>query len=161
MRKTIAIILSVLFLAACNLPTSSPDTVTATANSQNCYFTWASQSLPDLTAKVQSAINVASLIGVRANAEAYGENCTDSRTNKPVSFSTLETDFNITVKVANLTDKAAMGNLLENILVVLDSIPTDKIPGTQPGAIAVSFRAGNDELNLMFTVTAGKSARRQ
>jgi hypothetical protein len=158
-RNFFAIILPVLLLAACNFPLSTPEAVTATSNSQNCYFNWASQPLPDLSAKVQSAINAAGLADVSENAEAYGENCIDSQTNTPVSFGTLETDFHITVKVVNLTDKKNLGNLLEKILVVLDTFPAGKIPGPQPGSINVSFQAGSDELNLMFSVPAGKSAR--
>jgi hypothetical protein len=160
-RKFLASILTVILLAACNLPHSTPDIVPTTASSQNCFFTWDSQSLPGLTTKVQSALNAAGLTGVSANVQAYGENCTDPRTNKPVSFSTLETDFYITVKIANLTDKAAMGNLLEKILVVLDAFPVGQIPGPQPGNIAVTFQAGSDRLNLVFTVPAGKSGRQK
>ena len=161
MRNFIAIILPVLLLAACNLPRSTPTVVTTTANSQNCYFNWASQPLPELSAKVQAAINASGLKGVSANAEAYGENCIDPQTNKPVSFGALETDFHITVKVANLTDKENLGILLEKVLVVLDTFPAGKIPGPEPGSITVSFQAGIDELNVMFTMPAEKSARLQ
>ena len=159
MRKFLASILIVILLAACNLPISTPDNVSTTASSQNCVLTWASQSLPGPTVKVQSALTSAGLTGVSVEVEAYGENCTDPQTNKPVSFSTLETDFYITVKMANLTDKAAMGNSLEKILVVLDAFPVGQIPGPQPGNVSVSFEAGSDRLNIMFTVPAGKSAR--
>ena len=159
MRRIFAILLSVLLLVACTVLQSIPDTRTAPATSQNCIFAWATQPLPDLTAKVQAAINAAGLTGVSASAEAYGENCNDSQTNKLNRFSTLETDFFITVKVANLTDTDNMGNLLDKILVVLDTFPAGKIPGPQPGSIAVSFRVGSEELNLMFTVPAGKTAR--
>jgi hypothetical protein len=160
-RKIFAIILPVFLLAACHLPYSISGTATATANPHNCYFNWASLPLPDLSAKVQAAINAAALTDVRVTAEAYGENCYDSQTNKPVSFSTLEADFYFTVKVVNLTDQSNLGNLLEKILHVLDTIPPGKIPGPQPGKIAVSFQAGNQQLNISFTVTAGKSARLQ
>ena len=161
MRQIFATLLCVLILAACTAPHSFPETRTAPANSQNCIFTWATQPLPELTAKVQAAINAAGLTGVSANAEAYGENCNDSQTNKLIRFSTLETDFFINVKVANLADEDNMGNLLEKILVVLDTFPAGKIPGPQPGNITVSFRSGSDELNLLFTVSTGKSARLQ
>jgi hypothetical protein len=114
-----------------------------------------------VSANVQAAINAAGLKNVSTNAQAYGENCYDSQTNKPVSFSTLETDFYITVKVADLTDQSNLGTLLEKILNVLDTFPPGKIPGPQPGKIAVSFQAGNQELNLTFTVPSGKSARLQ
>ena len=161
MRQFFAILLSVLILAACTVPQSIPDTPTVSANSQNCIYAWATQPLPELSEKVQAAISAAGLTGVNANVEAYGENCIDSQTNRSVRFSTLETDFYIIVKVANLTDEDNMGNFLEKILVVLDTFPAGKIPGPQPGNIAVSFRTGSDELNLLFTVSAGKSARLQ
>lgn len=161
MRKIIAIILPVFLLAACHLPHFISGTATATANAHNCYFNWASQPLPALSANVQAAINAAGLKEVSIKAQTYGENCYDSQTNKPLSFSTLETDFYITAKVADLTDLSNLGNLLEKILLVLDTIPPGKIPGPQPGKIAVSFQAGNQQLNISFTVAAGKSARLQ
>jgi hypothetical protein len=163
MRKIIAILLPVLILAACNLPrhTPYPGVTPATDKSANqpCYFNWATQPLPELSEKIQDAINAAGLRGVLATAEAYGEDCYDSQTNKPVSFGALETDFHITAKVTNLTNKDDLGNSLEKILVVLDAFPIGKIPGPQPGYINVSFQTGSDELNIMFTVTAGTTAR--
>ncbi len=161
MRRIIAILLTVIILAACNFPTRTPELESPPVNPQNCAFSWASQPLPDLSNQVQSAVDAARLKGVKATAEAFGENCYDSQTNKAVSFATLETDFHVTAKVNDLTDKDDLGNLLEKILIVLDSFPTDKIPGQQAGYISVSFQSGNDELNLMFIVTAGKSARTQ
>ena len=159
MRQIFAILLSAFLLVACTVPQPIPDTRTAPATSQNCIFAWATQPLPDLTAKVQAAINAAGLTGVSANAEAYGENCYDSQTNKPVRFSTLETDFYITVKVTTLIDKDILGKLLEKILAVLDSFPPGKIPGPQAGKVNISFETGSDSLHLMFSVPAGKTAR--
>jgi hypothetical protein len=131
------------------------------ANSQDCYFNWATQPLPDLSAEIQTAINAAGLRGVLVTAEAYGENCIDAQTNEPVSFATLETDFRIVATITNLNNKDNLGNLLEKILDVLDDFPAGKIPGAQPGYIFVSFRTGSDEINMSFTVTAGNSARAQ
>ena len=163
MRKIIAILLTVISLAACNLPTQTPTpmAVNPPANSSQCYFTWATQNLPELTTQIEAAIKAARLTGVSARAEAYGENCIDPQTNKPVSFGTMETDFHITAKVDDLSNKDELGNLLEKILVVLDGFPVGKIPGPQPGYINVSFQSASGELNLMFIVTAGKSAREQ
>jgi hypothetical protein len=159
MRKIIGLLIPILILTACNFPRAAQNQATTPPSSQQCYFTWATQPLPAVSEKVQTAIDTSGLVGVRATAEAYGENCSDSQTNQPVSFGALETDFHISAKVANLTDRNSLGNLLEKILVVLDNFPTGKIPGPQPGYISVAFQAGNDELNLMFTTTAGKSAR--
>ena len=161
MRRIITLLLTVFSLAACNLPTATPELLNPPANPAQCYFNWATQALPDLTKQVQSAIDAARLTGVKATVEAYGENCYDSQTNKPVSFATLETDFHILATVNDLTDKDDLGNLLEKVLIVLDDFPAGKIPGPEPGYISVSFQSGSVELNLMFLVSAGKSARAQ
>jgi len=159
LRKSIAVYSFILILAACTLPRSTPTIATEPGNSQNCYFNWATQPLPELSAKVMAAINAAGLKGVIAVAETYGENCIDPQTNKPVSFAVLETDFQVTVTVTDLSDTTDLGNSLEKILGVLDGLAPGDIPGPQPGYIFVSYRTGSDELNMSFTVTAGKSAR--
>ena len=164
MRKIIAILLSVFILAACNLPSSTPDpggvpTTDTPVNYQNCYFNWATQPLPELSAQVQAAINTAGLTGVIATAEVYGENCYNSQTNKPVSFSAMETDFRLSVPVDNLNDYEKLGNLLEEILTVLDGFPTEMTPGPQPGYVGVTFLTELDELHIWFQIADGKSAR--
>jgi len=58
-------------------------------------------------------MEAAGLKDVTVRAEAYGENCYDSQTNEPVSFGAMETNFHITVKVADLAAKDDLGNLLE------------------------------------------------
>ncbi len=161
MRKFISIILPVLLLAACNFPHLTPAWGISPANSQKCSYKWATQPLPDLTEKVQAAVNAAGMRDVHATAEVYGENCIDSQTNQPVSFNALETDFHITAYVVDLTDKDELGDLLQKVLVILDVFPTGKIPGPQPGNINISFQTSSDRLNLMFTVTAERSARLQ
>jgi hypothetical protein len=157
--KSLAIFTFILILAACNLPRSTPTSAAPPGNSQNCYFNWATQPLPELSASVQSSINSVGLKGVIAKAEAYGENCIDPQTNKPIRFAVLETDFRVAVTVTDLGDTTDLGNRLEKILGVLDAFEVGDIPGTQPGYIFVTYRAGSDELNISFTVAAGKSAR--
>jgi hypothetical protein len=162
-RRILALILTALLLVACNLPHNGIDLgaapATDTPANQPCFFNWDAQSLPDLSAQVQAGMEAAGLRNVTVRAEAYGESCYDSQTNEPVSFGAMETDFHITVKVADLADKDNLGNSLEKILVVLDKFPTGTTPGPQPGYIGISFRTGSDELNLWFIVTEGKSAR--
>ncbi len=159
MRKIVALLIPVLLLAACNPPLATPNAGTTPGNSQKCFYTWATQAQPVLSTQVQAAMRTAGLTNVQARADAYGENCTDPQTNQPVSFSVLETDFHINVKVSDLTNQDDLGNSLEKILTVLDGFPPGKIPGPQAGTISVSFEASGDALNLMFSVPAGKSAR--
>lgn len=168
MRKSFAILSALLILAACNLPRSNlgsnpggagvPQDV-ATTNPQACISNWDTRPLPAISARLQSAIRAAGLTGVRASAEAYGEDCTYPQGNAPTSFTSMETDFHITARVADLSDTAALGNLLEKVLVILDAFPAGSTPGPQPGSIRVSFQGGSDELNLTFTTTAEQSAR--
>ena len=159
------ILISTILLAACNFQRSTPRMVTeagsATPSNQPCSFNWATQPLPDLSAKVLAAMQTAGLNGISVTAEAYGENCYDTRTNEPVSFTAMETDFRVTAQVKVLTDKGQLGNLLERILIILDGFPTGSTPGPLPGYIGVSFKAGDDELRLWFPATDGVSARDQ
>jgi hypothetical protein len=173
MNKIIALALTCSMLVACNLP-HSPDLVTGTpatespilapetatpTNIPNCYFNWTTQPLPELSTQIQAAMDASGLTGVTARAEAYGENCYDYQTDKPVYFSAMETDFRITVEVKNLSDKAHLGDLLERILVVLDGFPTEATPGPNPGYVGVTFHARDDDLRLWLTVADGESAR--
>ena len=159
MRKILATIVPILFLAACafNQPTQRADSIPATP--QQCYWNWANQSLPDITAQVQSSLDTSGLKGVVATAQAFGENCIDLQTNKPASFAIMETDFHFTAQVADPADKTELGNLLEKILVVLDNFPAGKIPGARPGYVNISFQTGKNEVNLSVNITAGKAAR--
>ena len=163
MHKAFFLFLAIL-LTACNLTRSTPDigAVSATnapTNPQNCYFNWATQPLPELTAQVQAAINAAGLTGIIATAEAYGENCYDYQTDKPVSFTAMETDFRLSVPMDTLNDYEKLGNLLEKILTVLDGFPTEMTPGLQPGYVGVTFFSEIDELHVWFHIEDGESAR--
>ena len=160
MRKILVLFLAFL-LAACNLsipPAPSTETPTTGNSSTQCAWEWATQSLPDVSAGVQSALEVAGLTGMTVTAEAYGENCITGA-GVVDSFAVMETDFRISVKMPALTDSALLGSLLEKILIVLDAFPPGVTPGPNPGYIGVTFQAGNDELRLWFTVADGKSAR--
>jgi hypothetical protein len=161
MRQFVAMLFTVLLLAACTVPRSIPETHTAPAISQNCAYAWATQPLPDLTAKVQSAIQAAGLKDIRASAEAYGENCLDPQTGKVLGFATMETDFRFTAQVADLTDLEELGTVLEKVLIVLEAFPLGKIPGPQAGYIAITFQSGKDQVAISFTAPAGESARMQ
>ncbi len=164
MHKVAALLL-VIFLAACNLPRFAIDPATpppsVTPDYKNCYFNWATHSLPEISTKVQEAMDKAGLKDVTAFAEAYGENCYDSQTNEIAGFSAMETDFRVTVEVTDLQDTETLGNLLERILVVLDQFPTRSTPGPKPGYVGVRFHSGDQELYLWFLVEDGKAARDQ
>ena len=158
MRKIFLLLLTML-LAACNLPgPTAPVTETPGAGYTQCAWNWATQPLPELSAQVQSALEAAGLTGITASAEAYGENCITA-TGVVDHFAAMETDFRITVQVASLSDLEALGALLEQILVVLDTFPPGATPGPNAGYVGVAFQTGNEDLNLWFTAYDGESAR--
>ncbi len=163
--KLLRTLFLVLIFAACR-PLPAPisptptETLTDPAYPPQCAYVWARQALPELSAQAQQAFDEAGMTGVTARAGAYGENCVDAQ-GKVVSFSTMETDFYVIAEVTDLTDNENLGNILEDLLIVLDGFPPDETPGPQPGYIGVTFQAGDDLLNLWFSVTAGEEARKQ
>jgi hypothetical protein len=134
---------------------------TDTPVEENCAFAWATQSLPDLTKQVQEALDQAGLTDVRARAEAYGENCISSITNKVVSFGAMETDYHFTTQVADLKDADALGTLVEKMLVVLDQFPVGSTPGPRTGYVGVHFLQNGEELNLWFQADTANAARNE
>jgi hypothetical protein len=168
------LVLCLITIFACNLPrpdidpatptnTATPllPTLTPTATEvpyEQCAWNWATKSLPELSAQVQSAMEAAGLTGVTAVAEAYGENCITA-SGEVARFAAMETDFRITIQVDALDNREALGTLLEKILVTLDGFPTETTPGPNPGYVGVTFQSGDDSLRLWFPIIEGESAR--
>ena len=94
-------------------------------------------------------------------AQAYGENCVmDS--GRVQSFSTMQTDFRVSLKVPDLNDQPALGALMEQIFLILDLYPLGSVPGPQPGYIGIEFSDGSSSpLNLWFKRTDADAARNQ
>jgi hypothetical protein len=105
-----------------------------------------------------SCADSAGLTGVTATVEAFGENCIIGTVDVD-HFATMETDFHFRMDVPELANTAALGALLERILVMLDTFPPGTAPGPRPGDIGVRFVHGAQEFILWFTVTSSKSAR--
>jgi hypothetical protein len=160
MRKSLLLLILIFLLAGCVLPRpkTTEERPSTTPSNTQCAWSWTTQSLPDLSAKVEAAMQAAGLKGISINAEAYGENCLTNAGGVD-HFAAMETDFHIVVQVNSLKDTQELGGLLEGILLVLDGFPTGTIPGPNPGYVGVTFRKGSEGLNLWFPVTEGKSAR--
>lgn len=163
----------IFLLVACNFPKtgvsvqpSSETTIEAGTQqiveptqdyeSTACGFMWASNPLPELSDNFDKALKEVQS-QASGYAEAYGENCVDNEGNV-VRFLTMETDFHITLKVNDLEDKQALGNLIEQVLAVVAKYPPEDTPGPQPGYVGITFEAPIDELRLWFTQTDGETA---
>ena len=135
-----------------SIETESPQGFTA----NECAYVWARESLPDLSKGFKEALQK---IQPQADgyAEAYGENCIDSQGNV-VRFLALETDFYVTLKVIDLEAKQALGEWIEQVLVVVAKFPVEDTPGPQPGYVGITFETPGDELRLWFTQMDAETA---
>jgi hypothetical protein len=113
-----------------------------------CYFNWATQDLPELTAEVQAAMDAAGLENVSVSAYAYGENCYAYDTNEVVYFATMETDFDVTAQVDDLEDSEALGDQTADILAVLNEFPPGETPGPMPGQITITYVKDSEQVVL-------------
>ena|SRR5690242_8562384 len=127
-----------------NLPATPP-------NPQDCGYQWANQDLPELSSSFQSSIQ-ALQPGAQAKAYAFGENCmlADGSVG---GFSAMETDFNITVPVNDLTNESDLGEWIVKVMQVIENIPKDQIAGPQPGRVSISFAANSDQKYINFTTS--------
>jgi hypothetical protein len=149
-----------LIFAACSLPltpTSPPPpvtpTVTATATLPSygsCGYQWAQQALPELSTEFQQAIQILQP-EAQADAFAFGEDCVhaDGTTR---TFIAMETDFNITLQVSDLSDENTLAEWIVKVMQVVESIPPDRIVGPRPGRISLAFQSGSDQKHVSFYV---------
>lgn len=159
-----------LTLAGCSslitpTPTTAPPTATlpttAVAGYSDCWWNWARQPLPDLSRRVQDALDATGIAGASVYVEAYGENCYDGESNAVQYFAAMETDFYVTLPVEDLEDIAALGELVEGVLAVLDGFPPQSTPGPQPGRVSITLVAGETEGHLSFGFAEVAKARKR
>ena len=177
MKKTI--ILLTFFLTACNFPwpgrsvPQPPETIgrvtetpssglsfglpgeTEAPSQTDCYFNWASEALPDLSEDFERVLKEVQP-QAQGYAEAYGEDCI-TQDGEVLRFLAMETDFHVTLKVKDLEDKQALGELVEQVLGVLEKFPTNETPGSQSGYLGITFEAKGNEVQLWFKVAEAQS----
>ena len=139
--------------------TTAPETTvtvspTVASEYKPCYYVWAYQSLPEISADFQAAIQIV-LPEAEARASAYGENCVAE--DGSATFGAMETDFYITIPVADLTDSAALGEIAEQVLtLVIEQFPRPIVPGGQDGFVEFSFVAGTETHILRAPISLAK-----
>lgn len=126
--------------ARAQLAPSATATATPTQYiSSACAFSWARQSLPDVTARAQARLDAAHLPNVKVEAEAYGEDCYNAQT-KTTHFGAMSTDFYVTMPVPSLDDDA-LSALVVTIDNALTNPPMDNLPA-YPGYLDITFTSG-------------------
>ncbi|MBV6397505.1 MAG: hypothetical protein HFACDABA_03119 [Anaerolineales bacterium] len=124
-----------------------------------CYYVWASQELPEIGAELQSVLQDV-LPGAEARAQAYGENCVAEDGSS--TFGAMETDFQVTIPVADLDDSAALGKALEQaLLIIIERFPRPVVPGGMDGYVEFSFTAGADTFGLRAPIALAKELLEQ
>lgn len=156
----LALLSLTLILGACSLPltpTVSPPpatiilTATATLPSYGgCGYQWAYQDLPDLSDEFQGAIQSLQP-EADASAFAFGEDCVhaDGTTQ---TFIPMETDFNVTLQVSDLSNEADLGEWIVNVMQVVENIPQEKIVGPRPGRVSIGFQSGSNQKSVNFYI---------
>ena len=148
--KRLTLSLCLILLIGCSPAlTATPPTATLEPTAEPCGYMWASQNLTDLTLDFQDAIK-----SVQPEAQAYafafGEDCvyTDGRR----TFTAMETDFNVSLPVTNLTDENALGEWIVKTMQVIEGLPTEKIVGPRPGRVTMIFTAGTEQKFFNFYI---------
>ena len=133
-------------------PTISPPTeqaATLTSINPNCAYQWAYQDLPELSAEFQRAIQ-ALQPGAQANAFVFGEECVYADGSR--KFLAMETDFNLTLQVADLTDEDAFGEWIVKAMQIILNIPKEKIIGPRPGRVSIIFQSDAQNHGINFHI---------
>lgn len=124
--------------------------VTTAPNPQDCGYQWANQDLPELSSSFQASIQ-ALQPEAQASAYAFGENCmlADGSVG---GFGAMETDFNITLHVNDLTNESDLGEWVVKVMQVIENIPSEQIVGPQPGRVSIIFQSNRDQKIVNFYV---------
>ena len=142
--KRLTLSLCLILLIGCSpAPTATPPTA------EPCGYMWASQNLTNLTLDLQDAIQ-----NVQPEAQAYafafGEDCVYTDGHR--TFTAMETDFNVTLPVTDLTDEDALGEWIVKTMRVVESLPKEKIVGPRPGRVTIIFTAGTEQKIVRFYI---------
>ena len=117
------------------------------SNPGECAYQWAYQDLPDLSAELLKSMQ-ALQPEAQASATAFGEDCVHADGSR--TFIPMETDFNLTLQVSNLTDQTALGEWIVKIMQVIESIPPGQIVGPRPGRVSIVFESSGERQALHF-----------
>ena len=97
---------------------------TITPDNESCGYQWAYKDLPELSNNFLQAVQQLQP-SAQANAFAFGEDCIHA--DGHADFIAMETDFNITLQITDLTDANECGEWVVQIMQVITNIPRKKL----------------------------------
>jgi hypothetical protein len=134
--------------ATTKAPTVIPTTAVPTL--PPCGYQWAYQDLPELSSRFQQSIQ-ALQPEAEANAYAFGENCV-LEDGTVAAFLPMETDFNLTLQVADLADESDLGDWIVKVMQVIEDIPQEQLVGPRPGQVNIIYQTGTDQKVIRFYI---------
>ena len=64
----------------------------------------------------------------------------------------METDFNVTLQVKDLSDEAALGGWIVKVMQVIENIPLSQIIGPRPGRVTLIFESNAQSQAVNFYI---------
>jgi hypothetical protein len=122
-----------------------------------CGYTWATERLPEQSAKLQTSLDAGGFSGVKGRAEAFGENCV-RQDGTLDHFSAMQTDFHFTVPAADLNNREALGEQVGKLVELLAAFPAGSFPGPNKGYVGIEFNSGDQNLNMWFKLDDAQRA---
>lgn len=135
--------------ATTEAPTVIPTTAVPT-ELPPCGYQWAYQDLPDLSSAFEQSIRGLQA-EAQANAYAFGENCV-AADGTVVTFLPMETDFNITLQAADLSNEDDLGEWIVKVMQIIESIPQEQIAGPRPGRVTIMFQSSSEQKIVNFYI---------
>ncbi len=130
----------------------------AAIDDTQCAYVWATQPLPDISAKLQQRLEKQEVLAAEVNAAAYGENCVLAD-GSVARFLARQTDLYFKVPVTDIEDKQTLGEQTVGIINFVQDIPANTLIGTQSGYIQVNFTTNFGEIiSLWFQTSTGQAA---
>jgi hypothetical protein len=129
-------------------------TTAAPSNPQDCAYQWAYQDIPELSNDFLASIRELQP-EAQANAFIFGENCI--RADGSSTFLPMETDFNITLQVNDLSNDADLGEWIVKVMEIIEAIPSARIVGPRPGRVSIIFQSSGEQKGINFYIDQYRS----
>ena len=177
MRRFLLFFLSLFLLSGCKawasrwapLPTSFPTPLTrqpptpeptSTFDPKLCIYVEVFQPLPDLTSDLLNLYDLAGFRDLEVWAEAYGQVCLD-QDKEARGFLPRQTNIRLALNIASLEDLDQVGEVVRDLLEVLESVPQAELPGPDIGTFSITFFSGGSQVQFLFPIDLGRRAYQQ
>lgn len=129
-----------------------PTAIPITPTYAGCAYVPGTEDMPELTRQLNVELQKISM-DVSGLAYAYGEYCVYGDGHR--TFSAMETDYRIGVKVKTLIDEGNLGNWISKVMTIVLAIPPEQLEGPRPGRVDFDFQVPDPE-ELFVTVPIEK-----